>query len=304
VPEEINYSVAGVTVRADLYLPEGVAPGERRPALVGGNGFSSVKAGLQIQGEFFSKAGYAFLAIDYRSFGRSDGEIRGELFPERQVEDFRGGISYLETHPAVDPGRIGIWGASFGGAIALSTAARDRRARVAIVQSPIVNGHAWMSWLRNPQQWEQLRDALDEDRRRRFAGEPSKRIPVCRDFLSNEICAMPTDAQGLGFLDELERTVPSWRPDITLESIERVIEFNPSATIHQISPRPLCIIMNGGYDVIHPLDRVLEAYCDAAEPKKLALLPYDQLGLYVDPGATASLETALGFLREHMPLEY
>jgi hypothetical protein len=96
--------------------------------------------------------------------------------------------------------------------------------------------------------------------------------------------------------------VESWRPDITLESMEKIIAFRPIHSIAEISPRPLCIIMNTGYEALHPRDQVMEAYAAASEPKTLVLLPYDQLGFYAEPGATDALRSALGFFEEHLPV--
>jgi len=132
--EEVSFLVSGVEVRADLYLPPDLKPGERRPAIVAGHGFAFVKEGLVPQGEFFSAVGYIVLALDYRSFGRSGGDVRGELFPERQMEDFSAGLSYLQTRPEVEADRIAFWGTSFGGALVLGAGARDRRARAVVAQ--------------------------------------------------------------------------------------------------------------------------------------------------------------------------
>lgn len=300
--EEVRFMVEGTELCADLYLPPDLKPGERRPALVCGHGFSFIKEGLVTQGEFFSKAGYVVLAIDFRSFGRSGGEIRGELFPERQIEDFRSAISYLQTRPDVEPGRIGLWGTSFGGALVLATAARDRRVRAVVAQVPIVHGRRWMQWLRTPEQWEALLDGLEEDRKRRFAGEASARIPVALEFTSKDICAMPADDQTRQYMDILEAETQSWRRDIALESVEKVIEFRPIDCIDQISPTPLCVIMNSGYEVLHPWDQVMEAYATAKEPKELVITPCDQLGLYVEPGLSEALNAALLFLEKHLPV--
>lgn len=300
--EEVSFLVDGVEVKADLYLPPDLKPGERRPAIVAGHGFAFVKEGLTPQGAFFSAAGYIVLAIDYRSFGRSGGAVRGELFPERQMEDFSAGLSYLQTRPDVEPDRIAFWGTSFGGALVLGAGARDRRARVIVAQVPIVDGSRWMQWLRTPEQWEALLDALDEDRTRRIKGEPGARIPIARHFNSTELNAMPTDDGVLKFMALLDTMVESWRPDITLESMEKIIAFRPIHSIAEISPRPLCIIMNTGYEALHPRDQVMEAYAAASEPKKLVLLPYDQLGFYAEPGATDALRSALDFFEEHLPV--
>jgi dienelactone hydrolase len=300
--KEITFRIDGTDVAADLYLPPDLEPAERRPGLVVGHGFGFIKEGLVPSAEYFSKAGYVVLAIDYRSFGRSGGEVRGELFPQKMVEDFRGGITYLETRQEVQPDRIGLWGTSFGGALVIATAARDRRVKATVAQVPIVNGKEWMEWLRTPEQWEHLLDELDADRRRRFAGEPSKRIPIALEFSSSAVSGMPTDAGTLSFMKLLDTMVKTWRPDIALESLERVIEFNPSAEIAKIGPRPLCIVANTGYEAIHPMGQILDAYAAAREPKSLVLLPVDQLGLYAEPGQSTGFKAALDFLAIHLPV--
>lgn len=297
--EEVKFTVEGVDVCADLYLPPNRKPGERRPALVVGHGFSAVREVLAPQGEYFSQAGYVVLAIDYRSFGRSGGIVRGELFPERQMEDFSAGISYLQTRDEVEHDRIGLWGTSFGGGMVLGAGARDRRARVVIAQVPIVDCRRWMQWLRSPEQWEELLDALDEDRARRLRGEQSARIPVVAHFGTPGVCAMPTNRDVLAFVG---MNPPTWRDDISLESMEKIIQFNPMSAIRQISPRPLCMIMNTGYEVLHSVEQVMDAYAAAAEPKKLVLLPYDQLGFYAEAGQDEAMAAALDFLNESLPV--
>jgi acetyl esterase/lipase len=101
------------------------------------------------QGEFFSGAGYVVLAIDYRSFGESEGKPRGQLFPMMQVEDFRNGVSFLQRLPGVDPDRIGIWGTSTSGGTVIYAAAVDRRIKAVVTQVPVVNHYRWVRWLRS-----------------------------------------------------------------------------------------------------------------------------------------------------------
>jgi dipeptidyl aminopeptidase/acylaminoacyl peptidase len=92
--------------------------------LVVGHGIAQTKKSLVNQGEFFSRAGYVVLAIDYRSFSESEGKPQGQLFPLIQVEDFRNGVSFLQRLPGVDPDRIGIWGTSNSGGTVIYAAAR------------------------------------------------------------------------------------------------------------------------------------------------------------------------------------
>jgi hypothetical protein len=58
-----------------------------------------VKDALVPVAERLMAAGYVVLAIDYRTFGLSEGEPRGSLFPRMQVEDIRNAISWLEERP-------------------------------------------------------------------------------------------------------------------------------------------------------------------------------------------------------------
>ena len=105
--QKVKFKSGGLNCAGDLYLPDERRDG-RRPALVIGHGFSFVKEALVEEGGYFSRAGYVTLAIDYRSFGESEGEPRGQLFPLNEVEDYRNAISYLQTRDEVDPQRIGI----------------------------------------------------------------------------------------------------------------------------------------------------------------------------------------------------
>jgi len=145
-----------------------------------------------------------------------------------------------------------LWGTSFGGGLVLAAAALDRRVKATVAQVPIVNAREWMRWLRSPEQWEALLDRLDGDRRRRFEGQRSARIAIGGAFSSDEPCGMPCDAQVLQFMNERENVSHTRRRDIALESIEKILAFNPSATIGQIASRPVCLIANTGYEVLHP----------------------------------------------------
>jgi acetyl esterase/lipase len=198
-----------------------------------------VKEALVEEGGYFSRAGYATLAIDYRTFGESEGEPRGQLFPLNEVEDYRNAISYLQTRDEVDPERIGIWGTSFGGAVVIYTAAFERRAKAVVAQVPVVNGLNWMRALRTSAQWLELLDRLDEDRMRRFKSGEGARVPVTGRGDKGEFCAMPSDEQIVGFLKDARNDLKTWRPDLVLESVERIIEFFPENVIHRIAPRPL-----------------------------------------------------------------
>ena len=298
MPTPVTYLSGGLQCAADLYLPPDLKPGERRPGLVLGHGFSLVKETLSAQADYFSRGGFVVVAIDYRSFGQSAGDIRGQLFPQNEVEDFRNAISWLQARPEVDPQRIGLWGASFAGALVSYTAAVDRRAKATVAVVPVTDGYEWMRLLRSRQHFEELLAAVDADRAERYAGRPGRRIPVAA--LAGELCGIPSDPDVIQFFGQLQQACPSWRDTITLESIERILEFSPLAMVARITPRPYLIISTAGHDVVHPAETVAELFERARQPKRLEFLPYAQTELYVEPGLSRGNQLALDFYREHL----
>jgi fermentation-respiration switch protein FrsA (DUF1100 family) len=297
VVEVIRFRSAGVTCVADLVLPEsGAGPW---PGLVIGRGFGGVRAANLNEATYLATAGYAVLSIDYRTFGDSEGEPRAQAFPLAHVEDFRNAISYLETRPEVTRDRIGLWGTSFAGGVALYTAAVDRRARAVVAQMPIVQGRKWLRSLRTPGQWEDLLNALDQDRHQRYETGAVTYVPLSGPY--DALCAMPThDPNMAEHFVKLKQRFPTWREDVTLESIEQVLTFDPSSVVDQIAPRAVCIVTAAGRDDVHPLDQIQEAYERCRDPRRLVLLPYDGLDLRFDPGWSRALDEAVAWFDLHL----
>lgn len=296
----VEFSSDGLKCAADLYHPDEQKYPSPRPALVIGHGFSIVKEALAEQARYLAEAGYIVLAIDYRTFGVSEGEPRGQLFPLNEVEDFRNALTFLEGVPDVDNNRLGIWGVSFGGGIVLYTAAVDRRVKAVVAQSPVVNGRQWMRGLRSAEEWEELQDRLLEDRRKRFQSGEGSLVPVTAIARRGEFSAMPGDELAVSFVKAAEEAFKSYRAEILLESVERVIEFFPDHIIGQIAPRALRIVTNAGYDLHHPLELIQDAFARAREPKSLVLLPYDTVGLYAEPGLGEAMRHAIEWFDTHL----
>ncbi|MEV4939933.1 CocE/NonD family hydrolase [Streptomyces zaomyceticus] len=103
----------------------------RRPAVLLGHGFGGSKDDVRAQAEQLARDGYAVLTWSARGFGASTGEI-GLNDPDHEVEDARKLIDWLAARPEVlldktgDP-RVGVTGASYGGAISLLAAGHDPR---------------------------------------------------------------------------------------------------------------------------------------------------------------------------------
>ncbi|KUO13790.1 alpha/beta fold hydrolase [Streptomyces sp. DSM 15324] len=103
----------------------------RRPAVLLGHGFGGTKDDVRQQAEDLARAGYAVLTWSARGFGKSTGKIglndpKGEVADVSKLIDWLAGRPEVELDKKGDP-RVGVAGASYGGAISLLAAGYDDR---------------------------------------------------------------------------------------------------------------------------------------------------------------------------------
>jgi uncharacterized protein len=298
--EKVTFLSEGVRCSAYLALPEGGGEG-RHPAVVLGHGFGIRKESLVVEAEDLAGAGFVALAIDYRTFGESEGEPRGSLIPLNEVEDFRNAITFLQHRPDVDPDRIGIWGASFGGGVVIMTAALDRRVRAVVAMAPIVSGRRWINAIWGNARFEELRDLIQADRIRRWETGAGERIPVIRGQFPS---VLPHDERSSRWhrqsMSERGRPLLEGTSDLTIEAVEKVCEWEPDRFIDRISPTPLLIITPGRWDIMHIFEHIKEAYGRAGEPKRLIPLQCEQMDVYLPPWQGKALEYATAWYQEYL----
>jgi uncharacterized protein len=90
------------------------------------------------------KLGIASFRLDFRGSGDSEGEF-SDMTIAGEVSDALVGLNFLKEHPNVDPARIGIFGRSMGGAIAMMAASRFNDIRSICLWSPVYHAKAWES---------------------------------------------------------------------------------------------------------------------------------------------------------------
>ncbi|MFI8005099.1 alpha/beta fold hydrolase [Streptomyces sp. NPDC086010] len=118
----------GVSVDTSYFTSGG---SQRRPAVLIGHGFGGSKNDVRAQAEKLAADGYAVMTWSARGFGRTTGEITLNA-PDGEVRDVSGLIDWLADRPEVeldkkgDP-RVGVTGASYGGAVSLLAAGHDKR---------------------------------------------------------------------------------------------------------------------------------------------------------------------------------
>jgi dipeptidyl-peptidase 4 len=125
----------GVELNAWMVKPANFDPGKKYPALVYTYGGPHAQVVLNAWGgptflwhQLMAQKGFVVFALDNRG---SAG--RGHLFEEpihlrfgaQEMSDQRDGVTWLKGQPWIDPGRIGIWGWSYGGHMTLHAMFED-----------------------------------------------------------------------------------------------------------------------------------------------------------------------------------
>lgn len=207
-----------------------------------GHGFGGSKNDVRAQAEQLAGAGYAVLTWSARGFGKSGGEISLNA-PDREVKDVSRLIDWLADRPEVeldakgDP-RVGVTGASYGGAVSLLAAGYDKRVDAIAPQITYWN----------------LADALFPDGvfKKLWAGIFVTTGGGCQKF-EKQLCAM------------YERVAVSGKPDAAARAL--LTERSPSAVADRIKVPAL--IVQGQTDSLFPLgqaDAMAEAISGNGAP--------------------------------------
>ena len=119
---------------------------ENPPIVVLMHGFASSKHGSNrcyvTLAEAFAKEGIAALRFDFRGSGDSEGTLSDITFDDL-VSDALAVLNHLESIEGIDTTRIGLFGASLGGAISVLSAARIQKIQALALWAPVASGELW-----------------------------------------------------------------------------------------------------------------------------------------------------------------
>ena len=283
----------GTVLRGWLFIPDGPGP---HPAITTAHGYAGTREhGIEGFARLFAGNGFAVLLHDHRGFGGSGGEPRQDVDPWQQVSDWRRAISYLESRPEVDEGRIGLWGTSYAGGHAIVLGATDRRLRAVVAQVPTISGYEQGLRRVAPDAAAALEQSFNDDERARFRGEPVRYQAIVSKDPAVPASYRAPDAVSFYLQDIPEGT---WENRVTVRSARAARMYEPGAWISRVSPTPLLMVVAGS-DTITVTDLALAAYERALEPKRLRLIPGGHFDPYLGQFGAAS-SAALDWFREHL----
>jgi uncharacterized protein len=131
--------------------------------------------------EMLSKIGIASLRIDFRGSGDSEGSF-SEMTLESEVSDAVVALNYLRSRPDVDKSRIGLFGRSVGGTVALMTAKRSGPIKSIATWAPLFDGEQWQN------QWAMLQSPEISEEERWEMMKINGQVPGVKFF--NELFSM------------------------------------------------------------------------------------------------------------------
>ncbi|MEU6559486.1 alpha/beta hydrolase [Nocardia nova] len=274
-----------------LTLPTGPGP---HPAVVLVHGGGATHEMMLGQYEkWFSEAGFAVVAFDFRHLGESGGMPRQLVSQRRYAADVDAAIAFARARPELDAARIALWGTSFGASHVLAAAVRHDDLAAAVVQCPVFSGRAVVSraGLRHligftvPIISDVLRAALGLPRRYvRIVGRPGERAFVNQ----------PGALEGW-----LSVTPPGYRFDnrITAASGLGMLFYNAAAQASRVRC-PLFVCACDQENLIDP--DIAERVADAAPQSVLKRYDADHFTVYHPPAVDRVVPDQIDFLRRHL----
>jgi ABC-2 type transport system ATP-binding protein len=242
--EKSIQTAPGVVIDTSLFLPEKTPA----PAILLAHGFGSSKNAVEESAQYYRDNGFVVLTWTARGFGKSTGQISMNKL-QGEIADVQTLISYLATRKEVakengsDP-KVGIVGASYGGAAALLSAAVDKRIDAAITDIT----------------WNNLNQALFPQSSANLTEPgPFKKVWT-GTFLSLATLQNPTLGECGTLVQQwcaaYKNSVLNGRP--TAKEIALLNSVSPSSVLTQITAPTL--ISHGQSDSLFPLNESLKTF--------------------------------------------
>jgi pimeloyl-ACP methyl ester carboxylesterase len=137
-PADEGFAFEEVTL--ELPLPLNVTlsgwyiPSQNGAAVILLHGYGSTRLGVLPQAMMLARAGYGVLLYDMRGHGESSPVVRSLGWAD--VVDVATAVTWLQSRDDVNPDRIGIYGFSIGGQVALRAAVQQEAIQAVVADGP------------------------------------------------------------------------------------------------------------------------------------------------------------------------
>ena len=139
----VYYRSQGLKIYALLTVPNGKMPSGGWPGIVFNHGYippaeyhTTVNYVNYV--DRLARSGYVVFRIDYRGHGHSEGAAQGAYGDPGYEVDVLNAVAALKRYPLVNPQKIGMWGHSMGGYLALRDMVISKDIKVGVIWSGVV----------------------------------------------------------------------------------------------------------------------------------------------------------------------
>ncbi len=223
IPTE--FTSEGEILRGHFVAPTGKGP---FPGICKFHGFPGSPDQVHGIATRLAQAGFAVLTFDFRGFRKSDGifSLAGE------IKDAKAAVTHLLKSDLTDDW-VGIYGASYGGAVAVCSVPNDPRVNAVCLRAPVYDT-LWFA-----------------------------RLPGLLPSVEYIFEIDPFQMHGI--------EDPESREEIMKRTVTDAEVHNPINEVSKISPKPM-LIVHGSDDAIIDLAGVKQLYELAGEPKDLVVV--------------------------------
>jgi uncharacterized protein len=235
-----SYVSDGLKIYALLTVPNGPKPEKGWPVIVFNHGYIPPEVYKTTERyvayvDYLAKNGYIIFKPDYRGNGSSEGEPEGAYYSPAYTVDDLNALASIKKYNDSDPTKIGVWGHSMGGNIAL----RDLVVDTTDIKAAVIWGGVVGSY-----------DDLMTNWQRKVTYRPSSRELALRNrSRQNLIDQFGTPASNPSFWNSLD-------PIYFISDITTPIQLHHGENDEEV---PVAF-SQGLYDKLHKSGKVSELY--------------------------------------------
>jgi dienelactone hydrolase len=288
---DVTFSSGDSTCAGWIHLPDGV---DRPPVVVLGHGLGATREmGLNAYAERFARAGIAALSFTYRHFGDSGGQPRQLLSIRRQLADWDAALDYVRGRSDIDPGKVAVWGSSFGGGHAITVASRHPELRAAVAQCPFTDGLASARALGLRSTAKALPSVV-----RDFIATARGRAPVTIALAAapGELALMNAPGALAGTL-ALVPAGTTFVNEVAARVLPTITTYRPGRSVKRVRPPILFCVTNE--DSVTPAAETL-AYARTAPLGEVKRYDADHFDIYLGEPFEAVVADQVEFLTRHL----